>query len=158
MINYITGDATEPVGDGYKLIIHCCNDLGLWGAGFVLALSNKWEAPEKEYTEWSELAKLDGKILKLGDVQLVLVEPDIAVVNMIGQRGVRKYAGIPPIRYEAIRECLKQVATFAKGLEASVHAPRFGSGLAGGNWVEIEKIINEELPDISVTIYDFEEK
>jgi len=27
-INYIIGDVTDPQGDGKKLIIHCCNDLG----------------------------------------------------------------------------------------------------------------------------------
>ncbi len=34
--------------------------------------------------------------------------------------------------------------------------PRMGAGLAGGNWVAIEKLIRHELSDkgISVTVYD----
>ncbi len=49
MINYVKGDATSPIGDGVKLIVHVCNDIGAWGAGFVLALSKKWITPEKQY-------------------------------------------------------------------------------------------------------------
>jgi O-acetyl-ADP-ribose deacetylase (regulator of RNase III) len=42
-IFYMTGDATAPVGEGQKLIVHVCNDIGAWGAGFVLALSKRWK-------------------------------------------------------------------------------------------------------------------
>jgi len=157
VINYVLGDATRPQGEGPKFIIHCCNNFGLWGAGFVLALSRRWSAPEYGYRDW-------GGPYKLGQVQLVKVEDDLHVLNMIGQSGVRTQSGGPPIRYEAIRKCLKQVALMAKsedfpcfGTPASIHAPRFGAGLAGGEWDRIAKIIQEELVDkgLSVTIYDF---
>ena len=49
MIKYVIGDATRPIGEGTKLIIHISNDLGGWGRGFVLALSRRWDAPEKVY-------------------------------------------------------------------------------------------------------------
>lgn len=44
-IKYIIGDATEPQGEGNKIIVHCCNNIGGWGAGFVLSLSKKWLEP-----------------------------------------------------------------------------------------------------------------
>ncbi len=47
-IKYITGDATNPEADGLRIIVHVCNDIGGWGRGFVLALSNKWEVPEHD--------------------------------------------------------------------------------------------------------------
>jgi hypothetical protein len=34
-INFIVGDATTPIGDGLKIIVHVCNDIGGWGRGFV---------------------------------------------------------------------------------------------------------------------------
>jgi hypothetical protein len=40
-IQYIAGDATAPIGDGNKIIAHVCNDIGAWGAGFVLAISKR---------------------------------------------------------------------------------------------------------------------
>lgn len=27
MITYLKGDATQPIGDGCKIIIHICNDM-----------------------------------------------------------------------------------------------------------------------------------
>ncbi len=152
-IKYIKGDATNPIGDGNKIIIHVCNDIGGWGRGFVLALSNRWSKPEEEYLNWYE----SNVNFELGEVQFVQVEDDLWVANMIAQHNIIPINNIPPIRYEAVKECLKKVAIKAKELNASVHAPRFGSGLAGGDWNKIEELINSEFIEngISVTVYDF---
>ena len=48
-ITYIVGDATRPIGDGPKIIAHCCNTVGAWGAGFVMAISNRWFEPSVAY-------------------------------------------------------------------------------------------------------------
>jgi len=63
-----------------------------------------------------------------------------------------------PIRYEAVKTCLGKIALEAKKLEASIHMPRIGCGLAGGKWDKIEPIIKETLmqQDIDVFVYDFE--
>ena len=47
----------------------------------------------------------------------------------------------PPVRYEAIEKCLATVDDKAKELSASIHMPRIGCGLAGGNWDAIEPLI-----------------
>ncbi len=148
-IVYLKGDATRPEHEGLKLVIHCCNDIGKWGKGFVVALSRRWKEPETQYK------KLRHR--KLGNVQLVPVTKEITVVNMIGQHGIYSDHNIPPIRYSAIRECLKRVYTFAKEKNATVHCPRFGTGLAGGRWSKIEEHIINELSkrDISVFVYNF---
>lgn len=153
-MKYIKGDATSPIGEGNKIIVHICNDIGAWGAGFVLALSKKWDAPEKEYREWHK-KQTD---FELGNVQFVQVEEDLYVANIIGQRDITKKNSIPPIRYEAVEEGLRKVAGKAKEINASIHMPRIGSGLAGGDWNIIESIIVKTLIDnnVSVTVYDFE--
>jgi len=152
-IKYVTGDATDPVGDGKKLIIHVCNNVGAWGAGFVLALSRKWKQPEKAY--------LAMKIYILGEYGLVRVEEDITICNLIGQestRGRNRTAALPPVRYVAIEHVLKDIASLAilAPNKFTVHMPRIGSGLAGGNWKVIETIIEETLckAGVSVTVYD----
>ena len=43
-IEYLKGDATSPVKEGNKIILHICNDIGGWGKGFVMAISKKWKA------------------------------------------------------------------------------------------------------------------
>lgn len=157
---YVEGDATEPQGnDDARIIIHVCNDRGQWGKGFVVALSEKWSEPEAAYrkVDWRE---------RLGDVQYVPVSDSITVANMIAQHDTRpsqntalvdgSWVQRPPIRYGALARCLNNVAGYALGMGATVHAPRFGAGLAGGDWSTVELLILECLVDqhVDVTIYD----
>jgi hypothetical protein len=155
-LSYKIGDATIPITSGHKLIIHCCNDVGAWGAGFVLALSKRWKKPEESYRRWYR-SQIN---FKLGEVQEVRVQSDISVINMIGQKGVGyDEDGNPPIRYEAIEKCLTKVAEIAKDNGSGVVAPRFGSALSGGSWDKIEELVIKTLIDkgINVTIYDLPE-
>jgi len=157
-ISYITGDATNPIGQGNKIICHVCNDIGLWGKGFVLALSKKWTAPQQQFLNWYK--GRTNNSFELGQAHFVKVEtsPDgIWVANMIGQHKVRSSKTGPPIRYEAVEKCLEAVRQKAKNWEASIHMPRIGCGLAGGEWTEIEAIIIKQLSvyDVPVFVYDF---
>ena len=159
-IDYIDGDATQPIGIGRKIIIHCCNDKGAWGAGFVIALSKLDPNPECMYRLWKQgITTGTTGAFELGQVQFAAFhQPLLTVANMIGQHGVVvDEKGNPPIRYDAIRKCLKKVRKYCRKNKMSVHAPRFGSDLAGGDWNVIEKIIKEELTTrgIPVTIYNW---
>jgi len=153
-ITYLQGDATQPQGSGNKIIVHVCNDIGGWGKGFVLALSKRWKKPEKQFRAWYK----SQENFALGEVQFVQVEPDLWVANLIGQHKIIKdEKGNPPIRYEAIEQGLIQVVAKAIELDASVHMPRIGCGLAGGKWERIEPIIEKSLlsADVKTVVYDF---
>ena len=155
MIRYLKGDATQPQAKGARIVAHICNDLGGWGKGFVLAISKRWPGPEAAYRAWHRgRSKND---FGLGAVRIVQVEPYIWVANMVAQRGMKTGSNGPPIRYDALRACLKKLTAEAKELGASIHMPRIGCGLAGGRWEEIEPIILEESisQGVEVTIYDF---
>ncbi len=84
------------------------------------------------------------------------VEPYVWVANVVGQRGIRTGVKGVPVRYEAIAEGLTAVAAKAAGLGASVHMPRIGCGLAGGQWSRVEPLIAERVVarGIPVTVYD----
>lgn len=154
-ITYLTGDATRPVSKGHKIIAHICNDVGAWGAGFVLALSRRWG--NKAKSSYQAFGRKKG--FKLGTVDFVRVEADpfgdkIWIANMIAQHDIRPHNGVPPIRYSKLQDCLEKVAEEARGLNASVHMPRIGCGLAGGTWNNVEPIIKETLKDVNVFVYD----
>jgi len=153
-INYVTGDATNPVSDGKRIIAHCCNDAGYWNAGFVRALSARYHQPERDYRRWS---KTTGPIpFALGQVQFVKVKTGLCVANIIGQHGIRSHSNPKPIRYRALREGLARVRELALTHGASIHMPRIGAGLAGGDWKTIAEIIESELCShgVNVTVYD----
>lgn len=154
-ITYLKGDATNPQTEGNKMITHICNDIGGWGKGFVLGISNRWKNPENEYRKWFQ----NSENFTLGEIQIVQVEEDIFVCNMIGQhKTITNSKGILPIRYEAVEKCLEKLADEALKLKASIHMPRIGCGLAGGKWEEIEPIVERTLMknNVEVYVYDFE--
>lgn len=155
-INYRVGDATKPQILGNKIIAHVCNDIGAWGRGFVLGISKLSPDPERAYREWfNERAKND---FALGAVQFVTVSPELIVANMIGQHGIRKIGGLPPIRYDAVEKALETVGQKALEWKASVHLPRIGCGLAGGEWHKIEPLIEKRVcaKNVAVFVYDLD--
>ncbi|MFI6689744.1 macro domain-containing protein [Streptomyces sp. NPDC050485] len=155
-IVYVRGDATAPHGKGVKLIAHVCNDLGGWGKGFVVAISRRWPEPERAYRRWHR--ERAGNDFGLGAVQFVQVDPYVWVANMVGQHGIRTGSKGVPVRYEAIDKALTALADKALELEASVHMPRIGCGLAGGSWPRVEPLVMDRLiaRGIAVTVYDYD--
>lgn len=167
--SYVSGDATRPKVPGTKVICHCCNDIGGWGSGFVVAVSHRWPAPEGAYRTWHRNGKTharhplgaaptgDSVPFALGKVQFVQVEPDLWVANIIGQHKTISSGERRPVRYEALEQGLEAVREFCDSNEASVHMPRMGAGLAGGSWDIIEPIIKRTLvrKGVDVTVYDY---
>jgi len=150
-IKYVKGDALEPIGDGKKLIIHICNNENKWGAGFVLAISKKWDLPERQYRSLGKAKQ------KLGNVQFVMVENDIIIGNMIVQDGLQmKEFDLPPVHYTALDVCLQRVYRLANSMNVSVHLPRIGVGLGKGRWEIIEFLLQDNLSkkNIEVVVYD----
>lgn len=161
MIEYVKGDATRPIAcAGENMVIaHICNDVGAWGAGFVMALSATWPQPERAYRRWHrdsavEKHSIDWPPFTLGEVIFVPVTDKIIVANMIAQMGVPG-PDHKPVRYDALEQCLAQVNSWAlESDRSSVHMPRIGCGLGGGKWEEIEPIIERTLTDCHTKVYD----
>ena len=152
-IRYLVGDATRPAVDGPKIIVHVCNDIGKWGRGFVLAVSRRWAEPERVF----KASFNSGADSRLGDVQFVQVEPGMTVANVIGQHGIAsRVGGTPPVRYDAIRLGLEAVAKRASTMHSSVHMPRIGCGLAGGEWQQVEQIVSSTLVDAGVDVFVYD--
>lgn len=165
MIKYVIGDATCPVGDGIKIITHVSNCNNGWGRGFVLAINKKWALPEKAFRYlFTDFLPKERWTDYLGYVQMVKVEKDLYVANMIAQKGYGKNNlqkhrtseadSETPLQMDALEECLIKVSEKASELGASIHAPRFGAGLSGGSWPDIEKLIEKHWSHLEVTIYD----
>ena len=150
MIQYKVGNALEPE-ENKVIIVHCCNDLGVMGAGIAASIKKKWPHVFEDYCNGSK---------ELGDATLVKVNPNLWVYNIIGQRGV---GGVHPVKYDALYKALTNLAgplsiynSNPDKIPYVVVGPRLGAGLAGGHWSIIEAIINETLisENIPVSIYD----
>lgn len=157
MIKHVIGNCVsmsdlEINRDGKNIFIpHICNSTGGWGSGFVVAISNVWSEPESSYRQWFKDKVWGNTPFMLGEVQFIKVEPHIMICNMIGQHatgnnrfkvGDKTYT-LPPIRYSSLISCMLYVAQEAHLHNANIHCPKFGSGLAGGNWSIIEGYIQK---------------
>ena len=153
LIHYIIGDATEPtIETGKRVIAHVVNDQGVWGKGFVNAISKKWKDPETYYLKQAKFAK---KHFKLGESQWVFVDLDLAVCNMIAQHGLYSSKNPVPLRYDALEQCLAKLAKGTRALMGmTVHMPRIGCGLARGDWGRVSDMIEDTLWDMDVYVYD----
>ena len=167
MLKYEQGNVLSYFDKSKVIVIpHICNNIGGWGSGFVLSLSKKWPqhlkllSPEYRYRTWyrNGFEEYSGPF-GLGQIQICVPQKNVHVINMIAQNGV-KTNNDKPIKYEALVYCMRQVQRYIDSLNASstsstqveIQCPKFGSGLAGGNWSFIEELINEILT-VPVNIY-----
>ena len=161
-IHYKIGDATNPIvrDNENSLIVHCCNTLGAWGAGFVVPLGRRYPKAKESYKEYIEK---NGRGL-LGEVDEVKVADNIYVENLMGQSFLyKKPNGEIPCNYIAIETGFLNIIEkwLAKSENYSVHMPRIGCGLAGGDWKTIENIIQRTFVDVAevdVYVYDLKEQ
>ena len=163
-IKYVKGDLFDHIGlIKQKIgIAHVCNDIGHWGAGFSGVLSKHYPLAEVSYRQSYAHPNLEnsvGDVFELGGVDYVVVaqNPMAYVFNMIAQSGTvqtpRDYS--PPIRYGALAFAMRTVARQARQDDLSLHCPRFGAGLAGGDWNVISNMVRElwVAKGLDVTIY-----
>ena len=150
-INYILGDATQPRGEGKRIIAQVVNTSLGFGFGFGRAMAKRFPESIKVLKEWKNSKSEFG----LGNSKLTELDDNIYVFHMIAQEGIRSMKGKIPLRYESLRKCLRKLGQEAKLINASIHMPAIGSGQAHGDWSMIEGIIYEELilKDLDVTVY-----
>ena len=150
MITELLGDALSPRGEGPYLIAHIVNDkTHNWGGAFARAVRERWPEAQDQFKEWATRENLT-----LGNVHVAEIEPEIAVATMVAQKGYGP-SSQPRIRYGALRHALAQVAEIALARRAEVHMPRIGAGQAGGDWMIIREMIDEQLVrrGVGVTVY-----
>lgn len=139
------------------IVPHVCNNVDSFGAGFASAVA-------ANYPEVKQNFHLLGSQAVLGHCQFVPVYRDkkfnhqIIIANMIAQNGIISPANSRPLNYYALGRCMANVASYAKQNfdtenKLQIHAPKFGSGLAGGNWNFISELITDLWYSIPTFIY-----
>ena len=152
-IQYLIGDATDPRGDGARIVAHVVNDAtSRWGGGFAKVVGNHWRAAQDDFNLW---AQQDRSRLRLGNHHLFRVDDELCLFHMVAQHGYRRSVR-PSIRYHHLETCLNALSAIAYEHSASVHMPRIGCGQAGGNWAVVSELIDDILcrNGIEVTVYD----
>lgn len=169
-INIINGDIfnfiTQYISQGNNgtsiIVPHVCNNIDLFDAGFAGAVAKKYPLVKNNYH------MLGANFLKnnLGYTQFVEVKKDpvyehkLIFANMIAQNGVISSHNQRPLNYFALCKSMSMVKkyimnNFEKDNRVQLHCPRFGCGLAGGDWKLITNLIEDIWTDIPVFVYNF---
>jgi hypothetical protein len=155
MIKYVKGDLFFAVKDLDNFVIpHVVNTKGAWGAGFVIPLGNNFPEAKNRYLNVfnGQESEIEEKDL-LGKTSFVVLDKKEKsfVANMFAQT----LGGQRPLFYNHLSKCMDEVAKVAKHDSLEIHAPAFGSNLAGGDWNFIEQLIIDcwIKESIDVTIY-----
>ncbi len=153
-IKYIKGDATEPIiSEGkYSVICHCCNAIGAWGKGFVVPLGKKYPKAKEKYFEFIKASNKDNR---LGSVSFAKVTDNIIVANIIGQYDIYPKNGKIPLDYEALEKGFNLVIEMFNmhNMPLTIHMPKIGCGLAGGDWNKVKDIINNTFIKNNIETY-----
>lgn len=136
---------------------------------------NVFNSPEAKYRDWSKSKKKGDFVL--GQIQLVYVKEGITVCNMIAQRSTgglyetfykdgriasKVKLPVPNVNYSSLLECLIRLKTRltldwkSDKMLTTIHCPRMGAGLGGGNWNKVEKVIKEAFKDTDFEIYVYD--
>lgn len=130
------------------IVPHVCNNIDLFGGGFAASVA-------KHYPIVKENFHMLGKKAKLGHTQFISAYQDkkygheIVFANMIAQNNIRNTNNTRPLNYIALAYCLNDIRLYTlkimkqKDNAVEIHCPKFGSGLAGGDWKFITQMIED---------------
>lgn len=149
-MKYIRGDIlSENESNGLVLICHQVNCCGVMGAGLAKQIKKKYPVVFSEYKKFLGMLKEIGED-PLGVIHTVRVEPNVAIVNIFGQREYGKY-GLHT-DYAALRRAFKTIAQLYPNEKIRIPC-KIGCGLAGGDWNIVSQIISEELDGCDYEIW-----
>jgi len=147
MIKYVDGDLLK-MSDDFDVIAHCCNCFCVMSAGIAPQIKAKF--PEAYAVD---CATKKGDLAKLGTISYT-TETKPTVVNLYGQYDYTgRRSGNMDLDYDALRSAIKLMKEKFSGKTFGL--PKIGSGLAGGDFTIIEKIIEEEMRGEYVTIVNY---
>jgi len=146
----IKGDLIKLALEGkFDVIVHGCNCYCTMGAGIAKTIKSVFPEAYK-----ADCITEKGSKDKLGTYSHATIEKNgnkITVINAYTQHDY-KDRGVKA-DYDAIRSVFKKLKSNYSGKR--IGYPKIGAGLAGGDWKQISKIIDEELIDENHTLVEF---
>ncbi len=141
-IKYAKGNLLDLL-DKFDAVLHGCNCFHTMGAGIARAFADRFpQVPEAD-----RMQTVYGDKSKLGTYSKAKVG-STDVLNCYTQYGFD--ARSKPFDYKAFECCLRNVKREYSGKRIGM--PMIGAGLAGGDWVTIASIIENQLRGEDVTV------
>lgn len=144
---------------------HICNNIDLFGAGFAAQVAEKFPTVKADYHMLGKKFLADNP----GYAQILKIYEDpkykhrLYFVNMIAQNGTISPKNPRPINYFSLMKSMSSLSRYIhnntgysqKTENIEIHCPKFGSGLAGGNWNFISDLIEDIWGPYQVFVYGY---
>lgn len=148
--------------NGCSVIIpHVCNNVNAFGAGFAGAVATHYPLVKENY----HMLGLNFLKKNPGHSQFVNVytHPEyrhsLVFANMIAQNGLINENNKRPLNYAYLVKSMLNIKNYIltnyKDNKIEIHCPKFGCGLAGGNWNFISDLIEDIWGDLVVVVYEY---
>lgn len=149
----------KKVSSTVIVIPHVCNNVSVFNGGFAKDVAEHYPIVKENFMA------LGKKYSQLGKVQYIEVYSNthsknkIIIANMIAQNGIISSSNTRPLNYCALVYCMNDINRYIDSLYKNnsdvvdIHCPKFGSGLAGGNWVFIQDLIKDIWKNHQVYVY-----
>ena len=130
------------------IICHQANCIGAMGAGLAKSIRDLWPHIYDDYCK-----AVKNNEFRLGDCRIAQAAPGIFVAHLAGQQGIGY--GKKNTNYSALREALKNLNRQINASYVLMRMPIYipygiGSGLGGGDWEFVRKILEEEVPNATI--------
>jgi O-acetyl-ADP-ribose deacetylase (regulator of RNase III) len=150
-IVYVKGDATKPISFPC-IIAHITNDQGGWGIGFTGAITRQFGTDPREH--YKRIQRIQSTGTTRSGYCFIWEGHSVKIMHMVAQRGYRSLDNPHPLHLGDLDKCLSILYKQAKDFNLSVHMPKIGIDIGGGNWNEIEPIIEKYRNNIPTIIYE----
>lgn len=155
----ISNNRVTAKENGSSVIIpHVCNNVNAFGAGFADAVARKFPIVKQNFHLLRQ--PVIGQNQNISVLNNKEYGHELIIVNMICQTGLVGPKNQRPLNYGALAVCMYSVKNLFRSIQhrsdtnaVEIHAPKFGSGLAGGDWRFIEQLIHDIWSDCPVYIY-----
>lgn len=146
--------------DGFSIVVpHVCNNVNAFGGGFTADIVKHYPIVKENYHMLGNVFLKNNP----GYVQFVVADSDpeyghtLVFANMICQNGLKSLSNARPLNYFSLCKSMSLVSRYIKqnfeDAKVQIHAPKFGCGLAGGNWDFISELIKDIWNNIPTFIY-----
>jgi len=132
------------------MIVHQVNCRGKMGSGLAGQLRLKYPVIYKKYIELYNSYIESGETIKiLGTAQIVPISEKLRIINAFTQFNYG-YDGKLYTDYGAIEEVFARLKII-NIKKTQIYVPyKYGSGLGGGNWDLVQKVIHKVYPEVIV--------
>ena len=148
-MKYINGNLIELANNGeFDIIVHGCNCFNIMGAGIALQIKNNF--PSAYLVDQQTIKGLKKKLGSYSVGSYSVGKPFMRSCKILRViNAYTQYQPGPNVDYSAIQQVFEKLATVYHDKKFGI--PKIGAGIAGGNWYEIESIIDTAMQSIDLT-------